>query len=185
MRRVRKSLIWPLGGVAALAVMATLWGCNGTDIDDPEVSDSLLVVDSVEPASVQADVSPDTDPNTMIMTPPADDVVKVTVRNLNRTQSSSGVFGDIQISSFDLECTDGTLGGLVNSTGNPASLTIPAESSADIAAGLFTGAFKLANSGALLGITSGCALTFHGQDLSVEPILSQEAHFTVSFVDTP
>ena len=139
MRRVRISLFWPLGGVAALAVMATLWGCNGTDVDDPEVSDSLLVVDSVEPASIQSDVSPDTDPNTMLVTPPADDEVKVTVRNLNRSDSSSGIFGDIQINSFDLVCTDGTLGGLVNSTGNAASLTIPAESSADIAVALFTG----------------------------------------------
>jgi hypothetical protein len=186
MRRVRKSLIWPLGGVAALAVMAALWGCNGTDVDDPSVSDSLLVVDAVEPASIQADVSPNTDPNGVLPpSPPADDTVTVTVRNLNRTQSSSGIFGDIQISSFDLNCTDGTLAGLVNSTGNPASLTIPADSSAAVAAGLFTGAFKQANSGSLLGITSGCSLTFHGQDLSGEPILSQEAHFTVSFVDTP
>ena len=184
MARVPKSLICSLGG---LALLAALWGCNGTEIDNPKFSDSLLVVDSVEPALVQADVSPDVaDPNLpLITTPPKDDSVTVTVRNLNRTQSSSGIFGDIQINSFDLECEDATVGGLVNSTGNPASLTVPAESSAGITVGLFTGAFKEANSVTLLGTTSRCAITFHGQDLSGEPILSQEADFTVSFVDTP
>ena len=145
----------------------------------------MLIVDSVEPASLQSDVTPTTDPNTMLTQPPEDDTVTVKVRNLNRTQQPTGIFGDIQISSFDLFCGNPSLGALVNSTGNPASLTVPAESNADITVGLFTGAFKQANSGALLGQTSQCSVVFHGQDLSGEPLLSQAAQFIVNFVDTP
>ncbi|MGH9870729.1 MAG: hypothetical protein ACREAA_21540 [Candidatus Polarisedimenticolia bacterium] len=182
MHRVRSSVICSL---AALALAAGLWGCNGSDIDDPDFSDSVLIVDSVVPASVQSDVTPTTDPNTMLSEPPEDDTVTVKVRNLNRTQSSSGIFGDVQITSFDLFCGNPSLGALVNSTGVPASLTVPAESSADIQVALFTGAFKQANSGALLGQSSQCTIVFHGQDLSGEPLLSQAAEFVVNFVDTP
>ena len=179
MARIRKSLIWSLG---ALVIMGGLWGCNGTNIDDEEVSDSLLIVDSVEPATVQSDVSPDTDPNTMVMTPPDDDVVKVKVRNLNRSQSPTGIFGDIQINSLDLACNDA----LLNQFNAPTSVTIPAQSSADISIGLLSGATKLANQATLLGIGSTrCGVTFNGQDLSGEPILSQEAFFVYSFVDIP
>ena len=183
MARVRKSYMIAAG---TLAVLGALWGCNGSQIDDEEFSDSVLVVDSVEPASIQADVSPDTDPNSGFVSPPDDDKVTVSVRNLNRTQSGSGIFGDIQITSFDLACDDTTLAGLVNSTGNAASLTIPAESSAGISVLLLPGAFKQANAGTLLGVKSSrCRITFNGQDLSGEPILSQEAVVSVSFVDTP
>ncbi|HKY34133.1 MAG TPA: hypothetical protein VJV23_16505 [Candidatus Polarisedimenticolia bacterium] len=182
MERVRKIFLCSLG---AVAVAAAFWGCNGSDIDDPDFSDSVLIVEGVTPASVQADVTPTTDPNTMLSQPPQDDTVKVEVRNLNRTQSSSGIFGDVQITSLDLTCSDPTLGTIVNSTGVPASLSIPAESTGTIEVLVFSGAFKMANSGALLGINSLCGIRFHGQDLAGEPILSQEAVFGVNFVDTP
>jgi hypothetical protein len=183
MHRVRGSVIC---SPAALAVTAGLWGCNGSDIDDPDFSDSVLIVDGVEPASLQSDVTPTSDPNGVVPPqPPEDDEIKVQVRNLNRTQSGSGIFGDIQIDSFDLNCLNPAVGSLVNSTGNPASLTVPAESSADITVGLFPSAFKTANAGALLGQSSQCGIVFHGRDLSGEPILSQAANFVVNFVDTP
>lgn len=183
MTRASKLMVASLGVVA---ILSASWGCNGTDIDEPEFSDSLLVVDSVDPASIQADVSPTTDPNTMLSQPPKDDEVSVKVRNLNRTQSTSGFFGDVQISSFDFNCSNPVLGALVNSTGNPSSLTIPAESTADIKVTVFTGAFKQANSATLLSVAADrCEITFNGQDLSGEPILSQAAFFVVSFVDTP
>ncbi len=182
MARVWKSLLCSLG---AVVVLAALWGCNGTDLDDPEFSDSLLIIDSVDPPALQSDVTSNSDPNSMLVSPPPDDSLVVKVRNLNRGQSESGIFGDIQIDSFDIVCDDPTLGGLINSSGNPSSLTVPASSSASITVSLFSGAFKLANSGVLLGISSSCAITFNGQDLSGEPILSQEAIFTYSFVDTP
>ena len=72
MERGLKSIICSLG---AVVVLAALQGCNGTNIDDPSSSDSLLVIDSVEPASVQADVSPNVDPNTLLSTPQADDTI--------------------------------------------------------------------------------------------------------------
>jgi len=183
MTRARKLTVASLGVVA---ILSALWGCNGTEIDEPEYSDSLLVVDSVDPASIQADVSPTTDPNTMLSQPPEDDEITVKVRNLNRTQSTSGFFGDIQITSFDMKCSSPVLGALVNSTGNASSLTIPAESSADVNITVFTGAFKQANMATLLSVAADrCEITFNGQDLSGEPILSQAAVFVVSFVDTP
>ena len=46
MVRIWKSLFCSL---VAVAVLAALWGCNGTDLDDPDFSDSLLIIDSVEP----------------------------------------------------------------------------------------------------------------------------------------
>lgn len=177
MARIRKSLIWSLG---ALLIMGGLSGCNGTDIDDEEVSDSLLIVDSVDPATVQSIVSGSADPNNPA--PPEDDFVLVKVRNLNRSQSPSGVFGDIQISSLDLDCNDP----LLNQFNAPTSLTIPAESSASISVGLLSGADKFANQGTLLAIGSTrCSLVFNGQDLSGEPIRSQTAYFVYSFVDIP
>jgi hypothetical protein len=182
MDRLRQSVTLSLGALAIAA--AGLWGCNGSDIDDPDFSDSVLIVDSVDPASLQADVTPTTDPNTMVSNPPKDDTVKVRVRNLNRTQGDTGFFGDVQIDSFDLTCINSLLGTIVDTTG-AASLTVPADSSADIEVGVFTGAFKLANSGALLGQSGQCAIVFHGRDLGGEPILSQEAVFAVNFVDTP
>jgi|SoiMethySBSTD1v2_1073268.scaffolds.fasta_scaffold1957508_2 hypothetical protein len=181
MDRVRKSVICSLG---ALAVAAGLWGCNGSDIDDPDFSDSVLIVDGVEPASLQSDVTTTTDPNSMVSNPPEDDIVTVKVRNLNRTQSGSGIFGDVQIDSFDLLCQNGTIGTIVSASG-AASLTVPAEASADIKVGVFTSAFKQANAGTLLGQSGQCAIVFHGRDLSGEPLLSQEAVFAVNFVDTP
>ena len=181
MDRVRKSVIFSLG---ALAVAAGLWGCNGSDIDDPDFSDSVLIVDGVEPASLQSDVTTTVDPNSGASNPPEDDVVKVQVRNLNRTQSESGIFGDIQIDSFDLLCQNGTIGTIVSSSG-AASLTLPAESSGEVSVGVFTSAFKQANAGTLLGPSGQCAIVFHGRDLAGEPILSQEAVFAVNFVDTP
>ena len=179
MVRVRKSLIFSLG---AFAVLAALSGCNGTDIEDPKFSDSVLVVQSVTPASVQADVSPTTDPNTMLMQPPADDVVTVSVKNLNRTQTTSGIFGDILVTSFNVQCANNTL----NVSNSPASLTIPAESSADIRVLLAPGPFKMASMAFLLATaTDLCEITFSGQDLSGEPFLSTPAVVGVSYVDTP
>ena len=179
MTRVRKTLICSLG---AFGVLAALWGCNGTNIDDPTKSDSVLVIDSVEPASVQADVSPSTDPITMLMVPPADDTVTVKVRNVNRTQGSSGVFGDILLNTFDVACSKGSL----NSSNNPSSLTIQAESSADISVLVAAGPFKEANSGLLLAFgTDLCEITFNGVDLSGDAIISKKAVFGVSFVNTP
>ena len=181
MDRVRKSVICSLG---ALALAAGLWGCNGSDIDDPDFSDSVLIVDGVEPASLQSDVTTTTDPNSMVSNPPEADIVNVMVRNLNRTQSGSGFFGDVQIDSFYLFCSNPTIGAIVNTSG-AASLTVPAEASAEVAVGVFTSAFKQTNAGSLLGQSSQCAIVFHGRDLSGEPILSQEAVFAVNFVDTP
>jgi hypothetical protein len=182
MDRLRQSVTLSLGALAIAA--AGLWGCNGSDIDDPDFSDSVLIVDGVDPASLQSDVTTTTDPNTMVSNPPEDDTVKVQVRNLNRTQSGSGLLGDVQIDSFDLFCSNATIGAIVNTSG-AASLTVPAESSAEIEVGVFTSAFKQANAGTLLGQSSQCAIVFHGRDLSGEPILSQEAVFAVNFVDTP
>ena len=89
MPQVRKLGLYSLGAV--LVVGALLWGCNGTDIDDPTTSDSLLVVQSVNPASVQADVSPTTDPNTLLSQPPKDDTVAVKVSNVFRGEGTGGI----------------------------------------------------------------------------------------------
>ncbi len=180
MARARKSLICSLG---AVAVLATFWGCNGTNVDDPSKSDSLLVIDSVSPASIQADVSPDMDPNGVLPpTPPADDTVEVNVRNLNRTQTPSGIFGDILITNVELLCAQGSL----PSSTSPVSLTIQADSSATISVLLASGPYKQANSASLLTIGQDtCQITFNGQDLSGEPILSTVAVVGVSYVDTP
>lgn len=182
MKGVRTSIICSLG---ALVVLAALWGCNGTNIDDPHKSDSLLIVDSVTPSSVQAKVSGTTDPNTMVVTPPADDKIDVDVRNMNRTQAGSSIYGDILLDSFELSCALGTLtigsGGSLTGT---ASLTVPAESSATISVVVATGAYKLTNAGALLASGNDtCEIVFHGQDLSGEPIISKSAVFGISYVN--
>lgn len=183
MKGVRTSIICSLG---ALMVLAALWGCNGTNVDDGDKSDSLLIVDSVTPASVQADVSGNTDPNTMFVTPPEDDTIEIEVRNMNRTQSGTGLFGDIILSSFDLTCASGTLQLAGATLNNPTSLTIPAESSATISATVATGAYKFANAGTLLASGNDtCSIVFTGEDLSGEPILSKFAVFGISYVNTP
>jgi hypothetical protein len=182
MHRLRQSVTLSLGALAIAA--AGLWGCNGSDIDDPDFSDSVLIVDSVEPASLQSDVTTTTDPNTMVSNPPADDTVKVRIRNLNRASAETGFFGDVQIDSFDLFCSNATIGAIVNTSG-AASLTVPANSTAEVAVPVFDSSFKQANAGTLLGQSSQCSIVFHGRDLSGEPILSQEAVFSVNFVDTP
>jgi len=180
MARARNSLICSLG---AVMVLATLWGCNGSDVDDPKKSDSLLVIDSVSPASIQADVTPDVDPNTMLSTPPPDDIVDVNVRNLNRAQTTSGIYGDIMITSVEIACNG--VNGLPSST-SPVSLTIPADSSATISVLLIPGPYKEANSATLLGeVSELCELNFNGQDLGGEPISSTVAVVGVSYVDTP
>ena len=100
MDRLRQSVTLSLGALAIAA--AGLWGCNGSDIDDPDFSDSVLIVDAVDPASLQSDVTTTVDPNSLASNPPEDDTVKVKVRNLNRATEATGFFGDIQIDSFDL-----------------------------------------------------------------------------------
>ncbi len=184
MPQVRKTALYSLGAV--LAVGALLWGCNGTDIDDPDQSDSLLVVQSVDPASVQADVSPTTDPNTMLTQPPEDDTVKVKVENIFRGGGAGGTFTDVFISSFAIACTNGSLQ-LAGSTSNiPASITIPSNSTTDIDVLLAPGPYKEANSGALLAIgTDTCRITFMGHDLGGEPAQSTDAVVNLSYVDTP
>jgi len=179
MARARNIFICSLG---AAAVLATLWGCNGSNVDDPTKSDSLLVIDSVSPSSVQADVTPDLDPNGVLPpTPPPDDIVEVNVRNLNRAQTTSGIYGDIMITSVELLCH-----GSIPSSTTAASLTIPAESSATISVLLVDGPWKALNSASLLTIGHDiCQITFNGQDLSGEPILSTIAVVGVSFVDNP
>ena len=187
MKGVRTSIICSLG---ALAVLAALWGCNGSDIDDPDKSDSLLIVDSVNPASVQADVQGDPmDPNSTVCPcfAPEDDKIEIEVRNMNRTQAGSSIYGDVLLDSFELTCALGTLtigsGGTV--TGS-ASLTIPADSSASITVVVATGAYKLTNAGALTATGSDtCEIVFNGQDLSGEPIISKKAVFGVSYADYP
>ena len=181
MERVRKSILCSLG---ALVVLAALWGCNSTNIDDGDKSDSVLIVDSVTPSSVQADISGNTDPNTSFVSPPVDDTVEVDVRNMNRTQSESGVFGDIILNSIDLTCAFGTLQNAGSTTGTPTSLTIPAESSATISVTVATGAYKLAYPG-LEGQTDTCSITFNGEDLGGHPIISKRAVFGISYVATP
>ena len=140
MARVRTTFFCCLG---AVAVLAALSGCNGSDIDDPDNSDSVLIVDSVTPSSIQANITGTTDPNTLITTPPEDDKIEIEVRNRNRTQTSGGLFGDIILSSYDLTCANGTLQLAGSTTGIPASLTIPADSSATIDVVVATGAYKL------------------------------------------
>ena len=184
MPQVRKGVVYSLGAV--IGAVALLWGCNGSNIDDPDVSDSLLIVQSVDPASVQADVSPSTDPNTMLMQPPADDVVKVRVENKFRGLGGGGAFSDILISSFDIACVAGSLQLGGPTTGLPASLTVPAETTGDISVVVAPGPYKSANMGALLAIGADtCTLTFHGNDLGGEPVISTDAVVGLSFVDTP
>src|SRR5262249_32841969 len=136
------------------------------------------------------DVTPTTDPNTLLSEPPKDDTVTVKVKNVNRTQSSSGVFGDILITGFNIQCNQGSL----NTGANPAcaggfcpaSLTIAADASADISVLVAAGPYKQANSGVLLALGAAvCEIPFEGQDLSGDAILSKSAVFGVSFVDTP
>lgn|SRR4030095_8114533 len=180
MARVGTTFFCCLG---AVAVLAALSGCNGSNIDDPENSDSLLIIDSVNPSSVQAKVTGTIDPNTLATTPPEDDTIEIDVRNMNRTQSTGGLYGDIILSSFDLSCEQGTLQ-LAGSTNNlPTSLTIPAQSSATISAVVAPGGYKLAFGGSLVGITDRCEIVFNGEDLSGEPILSQKAIFGISYVN--
>ncbi|HEY3176668.1 MAG TPA: hypothetical protein VGK94_13015 [Candidatus Polarisedimenticolia bacterium] len=184
MKGVRKSFICSLG---AVMVLAALWGCNGTNIDDGNKSDSLLIVDSVTPASIQADVTGNTDPNTLFVSPPEDDTIEIEVRNMNRTKTGAGIYGDIVIDSIELSCANGSLTiGSGSSVTTPASRTIPAESSASIVVTVATGAYKLANSGTLLLTTNDvCSVVFNGEDLSGEPIISKRAIFGISYVDTP
>jgi len=184
MPQVRKPGLYSLGAV--LTVGALLWGCNGTDIDDPTRSDSLLVVQSVNPASVQADVSPTTDPNTMLAQPPEDDSVMVKVSNIFRGEGTGGTFTDIFVSSVDITCANGSLQ-LAGSTSNiPTSFTVPANTTGDIAVLLAPGPYKAGNSGALLAIGQDtCRINFNGHDLGGEPIQSTDAVVNLSYVDTP
>ena len=182
MARVRTKFICSLG---AVAVLAALSGCNGSDVDDPTKSESLLIIDSVAPSSVQADVSGNTDPNTSFVSPPEDDSIEIDVRNMNRTSATSGIYGDIILSSYDLTCASGTLQLAGSTTGVPSSLTIPAGSSASINVVVASGAYKLSNAGVLIGVNDICEITFSGEDLSGEPILSKTAVFGISYVDTP
>ncbi|MFQ5701423.1 MAG: hypothetical protein ACE5HU_06225 [Acidobacteriota bacterium] len=184
MPQARKSIVQFLG--TALLAAAFLSGCNGTNIDDGDKSDSLLVVQSVSPASVQADVSPSTDPNTLLTQPPADDTVTVTVKNVAVNPAATTPFNDILIMSFDITCTSGSLQLAGPTLGVPTSLTIPAATTDDIQILLAPGPYKEANMAALLAIgTDTCSITFHGQDLGGEPILSTQAVVALSYVDTP
>lgn len=190
MPQVRKPGLYSLGAV--LVVGALLWGCNGTDIDDPTHSDSLLIVQSVNPASVQADVSPtlvDADPNDMIppaSQPPKDDIVNVKVENVFRGEGTGGTFTDVFISSISIACTNGSLQLAGSTSGIPASLTVPANTTGDIAVLLAPGPYKEANSGALLTIgTDTCRVTFMGHDLGGEPVQSTDAVVHLSYVNTP
>jgi len=184
MPQVRKPGLYSLGAV--LVVGALLWGCNGTDIDDPTTSDSLLVVQSVNPASVQADVSPTTDPNTLLSQPPKDDTVAVKVSNVFRGEGTGGTFTDVFISSVDIACTNGSLQLAGSTSGIPTSLTVPANTTGDIVVLLAPGPYKSANAGALLAIgTDTCRVTFMGNDLGGEPVQSTDAVVHLSYVDTP
>lgn len=182
MARVRTTFFCSLG---AVAVLAALSGCNGSEIDDPTKSESILIIESVTPSSVQSDVTGNTDPNTLFVSPPEDDKIEIEVRNMNRTSGPTGIFGDILLSSFDLTCANGTLQLSGSTTGVPASLTIPADSSASLNVVIASGAYKLSFSGALIGLTDTCEITFSGEDLGGEPILSKRAVFGISYVNTP
>ena len=189
MPQVRKAGLYSLGAV--LAVGAFLWGCNGTDIDDPTKSDSLLVVQSINPASVQADVSPTTvqpDPNIPAsLQPPKDDTVSVKVSNTFRgAEGTSGAFTDIFISSVDITCANGSLQLAGSTSGIPASLSIPGGTTGDIAVLVAPGPYKQANAGALLAIgVDTCRINFNGHDLGGEPVQSTDAVVHLSYVDTP
>ena len=179
MSRGTKTYIWSLG---VLLLLGSLWGCNGSNIDDPTKSDSVLVVDTVEPASVAADVSPSTDPNTLLLIPPTDDTVTVSVRNILRSQGATGAFNDVLVTAISIECANASL----PSGTSPASFSIQGDSSADISVLVANGPYKQANAGLLLAIGSDiCEITFDGVDLSGEPIISSKAVFGISYVDTP
>ena len=147
MPRVRKTVIYSLGAV--IAATAVLWGCNGTDVNDPEASDSLLVVQNVDPAAITSDFT--ADPNTPLL----DDVVTIEVKNINRSQGTSSFFGDIFISSFDIACATAGL----SASGIPSSLTIPAESTATIEVLIISAGFKAMNPG-LIGTSDICRINF-------------------------
>jgi hypothetical protein len=173
-------------------VGALLWGCNGSDIDDPTKSDSLLVVQSVTPASIQADVSPTTvllDPNTSLTTtqPPKDDVVSVKVSNIFRGgEGTSGAFTDIFVSSMDITCANGSLQLAGSTAGIPTSLSIPGGTTGDIVVVVAPGPYKEANMGALLAIgVDTCRINFNGHDLGGEPVQSTDAVVRLSYVNTP
>ena len=182
MARVRTRYLCSLG---AVAVLAALSGCNGSEIDDPTKSESVLIIDNVTPSSVQADISGNTDPNTLFVSPPEDDSIEIEVRNVNRTTGPNGLFGDILLSSLDLTCANGTLQLSGSTKGIPTSMTVPADSSASLNLVIASGAYKLAFAGALIGLTDTCEITFSGEDLGGEPIISKTAVFGISFVDTP
>lgn len=167
MPRVRKMVIFSLGAVFAAA--AFLWGCNGTDINDPDFSDSLLVVQTVKPPVVQSDNLATT----------TDDTVSIEVKNINRTQGTSSFFGDIFISSAEIICVeDDPTAPMPISPGlsgtAPVSITIPADSTTTIDLVLVPGASKSNPTG-----SATCILNFNGTDLGGEPVLSTDAVFGV------
>jgi hypothetical protein len=130
---------------------------------------------------VAADCTPTTDPNTMLPIPPEDDVIKIAVRNVLRSQGATGAFNDVLVTSITLECANASLPTVTT----PASLSIEAASSAEISVLVAPGPFKQVNAGLLLGTSDLCQVTLDGEDLSGEPVRSTAAVFGISFVDTP
>lgn len=159
---------------AAFLALGLLFGCDHLSEEELNQSGSKLQITSVTPTALTADVSPD--PNTMA--PPPDD--QVTVGLTNTAQAGSG--GDILVMSYDVTCTNGTL----DATAQPAAVPVAAGGTASVDVTVATGAYKQANSGALLAIGGDiCAISFHGENLNGDPVNSQDVLIGVTFADVP
>lgn len=168
MRRVPLILLF----LAAAAAAGVLSGCNDR-LDDPTTSEGILNIQSVTPSLVEADVT-----GTDIIDDEAIVTVENRVRTLN-TGSWSAVF--IKQSTKFCEFPPGTIILPLTTTQPGSTVTIPANGSADVP---FTAVTVLQKTTmAAIGDTWECAVMFEGEDLAGNPVQTEFAAFSISFVD--
>src|SRR5262245_35251679 len=159
-------------GLLAMLVLPS--GCDHLDEDEQASSGALLKVSSVTPSAVRSDVSPSTDPNTMVSTPPENDQVLFGVTN------SSTI--DALVLSFTIVCENGTL----DTAAQPLAAPVAAGATVPIPLTMATGAFKEANMAALLAIGADvCRVKFSGETLNGDPISTSDSLVGFTFVDDP
>ncbi len=169
----RKTLLCAVGVAAILA-----WSAACDRLDEEDLgggAGAQLVAQSVTPTSVNSDVSPSTDPNTG-STPPADDIVTVTVQNT----ATLGGGDDLVVTSYSIDCLNDSL----DVTGSPLTLILAAGATTDVDVVLADGDFKQTNQAALLAIgMDACRISLQGENISGDPVLSNSVAVNVTFAD--
>lgn len=163
---------WKIASVVSLGALLVFAGC-ASEIDDPEDSSSILVVEAVEPSLVAVDVE--------MATPFTAKTVSMKLSSIPRGSATASDLSDIIIESYSVVYNPPLSTGTASAS-FATTLTVPAGGSGTLIAIIVPVADLQATITA--GTSSTATIQVHGHDILGDPA-SAEGFATLIFDNVP